>query len=156
MGAARGQLAAGSANSGELPPWPRWGKNGNALLPRLNLPGWKVEEVEEVTARLQADEATRFRGGLLARQRRCLVGNGGRPSSRVAACCGRRGKRNGEASAFGRRAGWLQGTAATPGGARRVASATASRRRAAHTRPAFSETVGHCSAHSVDSDRLTA
>ena len=26
MGAARGQLAAWSANSGELPPWPRWGK----------------------------------------------------------------------------------------------------------------------------------
>ena len=46
-------------------------------------------------------------------------------------------ERNGEASAFGRRE-WLQGTAATPGGARRVASAVSRpSTRGAHASGAF-------------------
>jgi len=46
----------------------------------------------------------------------------------------------GRASASDKRAGWLQDTAATPGGARRVASATAGGRRVSPTRRLNSET----------------
>ena len=77
-------------------------------------------------------------------------------AARLLRAVGGEEKRNGTASAFGRRAGWLQGTAATPGGARRVASATASRRRATHTRPAFSENGRYCSFDSVKMISLTA
>jgi len=105
MGAARGQLAAWSANSGELPLWLRWGKTANTLLPRLNRLDGTVEVMEGNTARLQADGATRFRGGVLARQRRCLVGNGGRQSSRRCVLWEERKSEMGRASASDRRAG---------------------------------------------------
>ena len=155
MGAARGQLAAWSANSGELPPWPRWGKTAmrsyrGSIDPAERWRRWRRSRrgCRRTGQRVFAVVCSYASGDAWS----AMADGRARASLRAV---GGEEKRNGEASAFGRRE-WLQGTAATPGGARRVASATASRRRAAHTRPAFSETVGHCSAHSVDSDRLTA
>ena len=59
-------------------PWRRWKNSDDSPLPRLDWTDGEVEKVEETTARLQADWATRFRGGERARRRRCAVGNGGR------------------------------------------------------------------------------
>ena len=134
MGAARGQLAAWSANSGELPPWPRWGKTAMRSY------------------RGSTDPAQRWRRSRRGCRRTgqrvfavvCSYGSGdawsamadGRARASLRAVGGEE-KRNGEASAFGRRE-WLQGTAATPGGARRVASAVSRpSTRGAHASGAF-------------------
>ena len=59
-------------------PWRRWDEATILPLPWRNRTGGGVEKVEETTARLLTDWATRFHGGEHARRRRCVVGNGGR------------------------------------------------------------------------------
>ena len=97
-----------------------------------------MKEVEEVTERLQADGATRFRGGVRARQLQCLVGNAG-GLALDAACGGGREDVKWGGECVGQARGWLQGASVMPGGARRVASATASWRRVSPTRRLKSE-----------------
>ena len=59
-------------------PWRRWKNSDDSPLPRLDWTDGEVEKVEETTARLLMDWATRFRGGERARWWQCTVGNGGR------------------------------------------------------------------------------
>jgi len=56
-----------------------------------------------------------------------------------AACGGGRENVKWDGECVGQARGWLQGASVTPGGARRVASATASRRRVSPTRRLKSE-----------------
>ena len=49
---ARGQLATWSTNSGELPPWLRWGRTVNTPLPMHDRPDGEVEMVKGITAKL--------------------------------------------------------------------------------------------------------
>ena len=58
-------------------PWRRWDEAAILPLPRRNRTDGGVEKIEETTVRLLTDWATRFCGGERARQRRCVVGNGG-------------------------------------------------------------------------------
>ena len=58
-------------------PWRRWKKTAIPPLPKLKWTDGGVEEIEEITARLPTDWATRFRSGERARRRRRSVGNGG-------------------------------------------------------------------------------
>ena len=73
----RRRPATTSASSGEVRPWRRRRETANGPHLELGWRSYKVDEVEEATAELQASWPMGFCGGAQARRRRSSLGNDG-------------------------------------------------------------------------------